>query len=256
MFPVTIVIHGRDEESKEQAAGIREAIQAGLTYDERRKITVCWDNEPNPNDELMVRVELMAQTVNDLRDAYFSTETHMTKEGVEAHLRRLGEAELAMTTAAQATGHRFVPSDKQIAWAMNVAGVMPTSAGHTLEDLLPEAEYAHFVRQIVAAAQDPNAERNYPDHASVLAAARARGLEGACYGDLIVEGKPQDEAPHEVRNAAEMMIPDGAKLMGFGPHAWRGFQVDYELPDKTRGSTFRLGIAPKAFGPKDTDGNA
>lgn len=250
---VTIVIHGRGAATESFVTRICETLRASLDHKELRKISFVWGTEPEPHDELNAAALALYHIVSGYREDQVSQGMNFGTTKADQQDRRAGlqrfmneradqidDAVLRLGVALDAARQPFRPSEKQVLWAMNVVGVKMTSTGHTLEDILPPAEYADLVRQLVAAVQNPKADNHYPDTGALIEAARAEGLRGAVYGDLVYEGRPLSDATPEALEAARAMIPEGTELIGFGPTGFMGVQADYRQADGKTGSSFQL----------------
>lgn len=244
----TIVVHGATAEAQPLLDKLTAAIRETMPREQARRIAYAFTEIDSPRSQLQQAARELYAAAGDLREAETSLDRvhHGKTLSRSKESTRLDEAVFAMGVALAVGNAPFMPTDKQVLWAMNVAGVQYTSAGHTLEEVIPEAEYAEFVRRIVAAVQNPNADNLYTDEGTLIDAARADGLIGCNYGDVIFEGRPIEDAPPAMLEIALRMIPPGENgaLMGFGPTAYRGLQVDYVGNDGKIRSVFQLGIAP------------
>lgn len=86
---------------------------------------------------------------------------------------QLSETEFAAPPASAALA--FEPTDKQIAWAMNLVGPTALLGGQSLEDLLTVEQFAMLVRRIVRGVQKPNADELYRDTNFIRKIASTKG---------------------------------------------------------------------------------
>lgn len=235
---ITIVLHGDSETALPE---VEAAIRAYIPRERLKRIALAWD-APEPQDMVWRALHALWTAASTLQ----TMDPGCSAEKAADTRQALDEAILRAQIALAAGTAKFVPTDGQVLWAANYVGQQRTSTGHPLEDLLPAGELTEFVRRIVRQAQShaPETEQ-YPDDGALMRAARSDGLIGNNYGDVIFEGAPLEQAGSELINLVTGMLPPDAKLVGFGPTAYRGLQVDYVKPDGGRGSIFQMGVRAK-----------